>query len=55
MKKMIVIEDCWECTHHRMGNKEQGDCAEEGREVDNADENPSWCPLPDAPEKEIRT
>jgi hypothetical protein len=52
MKKMIVIEECWDCPRHRMGNARQGDCAEKERYVSNADEIPSWCPLQDAPEEE---
>lgn len=50
-KKMIVIEDCYECEfnfdnlcqHHKTSD----------REIKNPDVIPDWCPLPDYPEETL--
>lgn len=53
MKKMIVINDCWGCPHHRVIRiKLPLYCEKVEADILYPDEIPEGCPLPDAPEKE---
>ncbi len=57
MKKMIIIEECWDLKKHLKCShliryRFYGVCEEKNKVITEYNKIPSWCPLQDAPEEE---
>jgi len=42
MKRILVIKHCYECNFNYYGTCEK----KRGKEIDDAEKFPKWCPLP---------
>jgi len=54
-KKIIIIDECFQCPHfykihNYQTNEDELDCSVKERKVSDPFKIPSWCPLPDMPE-----
>ena len=52
LAKLAVINECWECPHYLESPiRTFWACLRMGRRLKPGESIPSWCPLPDAPQK----
>lgn len=50
MKKIIIIDECYQCPHSFAFKQNSNlECDKKERTIPNPYKIPKWCPLPDAP------